>query len=239
MSRRGTGDITLFCEDAPNGPSAKLFSKILDNHFPEFHNRIRVKGVGSKTTIDGILREARQKGDLCFAIRDRDFLPSHLLKERNANPFKNHQAWSLERHCIESYSLDDDALADKYRELRDQEAEKRKWVDLARAVKEAGLNSIRNRRVKAPLDKESVTDEETARRSLHAFFADLGSLVDCDAEMTRLKAEFDQHPLWKRVDGKALLKSLRGQGFVVPSMPEPASLIAELRLLISQMPNDW
>ncbi len=239
MSRRGTRDITLFCEDVPSGLSKQILQRVFDNQFPEFDNRIKVKGVGSKTIIDGTLAEARKKGELCFAIRDRDFLPDNLVEERNANPFKNEQACSLQRHCIESYLLDDDALTQSQQALRDQEAALRKWVDLARAVKETGVYKLRNRKVKLPLDRGSVTDEGTARHWLHEFFAKLGSLVECDTELEQIKVDIERHPLWKRVDGKALLKSLRGQGFVVPSMPEPASLIAELRLLISQMPNDW
>jgi hypothetical protein len=213
--------------------------RVFDNQFPEFNNRIKVKGIGSKTKIDGTLAEARRKGELCFAIRDRDFLPDNLVEERNAYPFKNEQACSLQRHCIESYLLDDEALTQSQQALRDQEAESRKWVDLARAVKETGVYKIRNRKVEPPLDTESVTDEETARHWLHEFFAKLGSLVECDTELAQIKVDFERHPLWKRVDGKELLKRLHKAGFRDPPAPEPASLIAELRLLISQMPNDW
>ncbi len=236
MSRRGTRDITLFCEDVPSGLSKQILQRVFDNQFSEFNNRIKVEGVGSKTIIDGTLAEARKKGELCFAIRDRDFLSEELVSERSANPFGNAKARSLQRHCMESYLLDDAALTDNQRALRDQEAASRKWLDIARAVKETGVYKIRNRKVEPPLDTEGVTDENSALCSLRAFFENLGSLVDCSTELTQVKVDFERHPLWTRVDGKALLKSLRGQGFVVPSMPEPAS---QLRLLISQMPNDW
>lgn len=143
------------------------------------------------------------------AIRDRDFVQASLLDKDKPH------VHSLRRHCLESYLLEPDVL-EKALGVTNVErkllalAEDRFWPDVARAALDAIGYELRRDRLELgdelPGDKATVTT--IVQSKLDSFRSDLVSKpIDIQALVDAFAVDMPSDPIWKRVNGKDLLKT--------------------------------
>jgi hypothetical protein len=194
------------------------------------------------------------RSSLVYAVRDRDFLPTELLgKDVPAG------VYSLERHCLESYLLEP-AVVEAAFGLRDVEArlfalaERRFWPDVGQAVLDALGYELRKDRphieADAPADKTEMT--RTLKAKLQAFRDELAAKpLDVEGLVERFEHDLRSAPVWMRVHGKELLKSLATSlGASVPggdierelfkwcsNREPPAPLVAEVKRILESLPR--
>jgi hypothetical protein len=212
MSQR---DVVLVCEGQPRGRDVRWLNLVVSTlaESYELAGNVRLVPGGSKADLGATVRGMREalRTPRVYAVRDRDFLLAELLgKDEGAG------VYSFERHCLESYLLEPETVesalgvhgvAEKLRTL----AEDRFWSDLARATLDAVGYELRRERLhleeEIPASKPEVT--RIVKAKLVAFLEDLAAnSLDIDALVTSFEHDIVAGPLWTRVNGKELMKSL-------------------------------
>ncbi|EYF02545.1 hypothetical protein [Chondromyces apiculatus] len=227
-------DISLFCEDEPNGPTIRLLAIAVQSLRREVRIATLVEPLpaGGKSDVKVRVRHARvdqkhvRAGQRrAFGIRDRDFLSRKLLDVQRERALltdaKAAEAWPLSRHCIESYLLEPSFLVSvlgqaeaEWNEMLEGLAAERRWLDLGRAV----LNDARWRASNSRWPKLSKLIS-TRGEAVAAISAQCAEMLKDATEALDEKAAFkkfdelDQDftvdgPLATRVDGKELLNAV-------------------------------
>lgn len=221
-------DITLFCEDKPDGRSQRILDAAVGALIVDLPFAAAVRTVGVLSKNDVVVRakfaRAQTRPKLrVLAVRDRDFLTSALVASARGRTFDDDaqrvMAWPLPRHSVESYLLDDDVLGatvtDEPRHVLTtrivEAAAARRWLDIVRGTLEDA--SFRLRRLRAP----SVTTPPESRASALDVVRDRVSRMrddsarELDPELVTgcfdaLAADIDAGgPLEHRVDGRELV----------------------------------
>jgi hypothetical protein len=214
-------DVTLVCDGVPKGPDLRWLSLVMSTLAESYEpaSGVRVVPAGSKADLGAAVRGMRESlrkpesagAPRVFAVRDRDFLRAeHLRKDEAAG------VYSLERHCLESYLLEPatveaalgvSGVAERIQAL----AEARFWADVATAVLDAVGYELRKDRLHldggVPADRAEATRIVDAK--LLAFRKDLAEKpVDVDEMVGSFERDMRSAPLFTRVRGKELLRTL-------------------------------
>lgn len=226
-------EITLVCEGEPRGRDIRWLNLALGQLAASFElaGRVRVVPSGSKADLGATVRGMREalRTRRVHAIRDRDFLRAGLLA-------KDEQAgvYSLQRHCLESYLVEPDLLEVSLGLHRAEEkllaiAERRFWPDVGRAVLDALGYELRKDRPHLDDDmlgtKADVT--QAVKGKLQIFRNELAAKpLDVEALVEQFERDMRADPVWTRVNGKALMKSLAGE--LDPSVLPSGDIEAQL-----------
>lgn len=221
-------DLTLFCEDRDGGRSSVLIEAALQSLVRAdsslgFATSVRPRGGSSKSDVQVWTKFARSQGFRAFGVRDRDFLLRGLCREARASAFhasdKQVKPWPLQRHCIESYLLEEDVVhavlpaldVETIRSLVAACAQDRFWLDVARGAVEDFLWRLRN------ADRESIegrpTDRESALLASRTIAARIRASAGEESADAKLDSQFDaiaedmasDGSLPCRVDGRELI----------------------------------
>lgn len=224
-------EITLFCEDKPDGRSQRILDAALSELRDALPFAAAVRTVGVLSKNDAVLRAkfARtQTGPKLrvLAVRDRDFLTQALVADARGRTFDDNSqrvmAWPLPRHSIESYLVDDDVLfpvvplhtPEVLAKQVEGAATARRWLDVTRGTLED--LSFRLRRIRQPSVSGVPTDRAT---SLEVVLAEAAHMYNQIAEafapdalaryLDALIADMETDgPLRHRVDGRELVYDL-------------------------------
>jgi len=220
-------EILVLCEGVPGGldiqPLDAARDALRSSH--PLAGRIGFNPVGSKTDLKPMIRAYRsaRKGPLVFGIRDRDYLEWDVVKTLRSTAFDPDNTctpWPLRVHEIESTLLDSRFVesatgipAGQVLERLGALAERRRWLDTAKAARESLARELRSERASweaLPWPTDSTGAKRAVRKSL--------ALVEdqCAALAARTESVVDQFaldfssvgPLWERVDGRSLLTEL-------------------------------
>lgn len=256
MSRN---DISLVCEGEPASRDIRWLGLVLGQLAESFEpaSRVRVVPAGSKADLGATVRGMRKALGTrhVYAIRDRDFLPGDLLAKDIPSG-----VYSFERHCLESYLIEPDLLEAALRWSGAHErvlalAEARFWPDVARAVLDASTYELRRDRLHLegglPADKADVTRIATSK--LLAFRTEFAAKpVDIEKLVDTFEGDMRSAPLWTRVNGKALMKSVAVDvgSMLLPSgdieaalfkwcsrNDPPAPFVAEVKRVLEALPT--
>lgn len=252
-------DITLFCEDAPRGLTARLIEAALQDLRKEpglgFAGLVAPNGSSSKNDVQVWTRFARIQDYRAVGLRDRDFLSKDLVADLRSKAFdrdpKNVTVWPLPRRCIESYLLDADVLCPalpgvdptELRALVDVAAQARRWLDVARGAVEAFLWQWRQ------VQRRSVAGRPADRASAIVAATQIAELAKTEAtrlcDEGRLAAQVDalaedmeaDGPLRHRVDGKELILDVQVALMSAHPTQVPAGdLLSALRRVAHRQP---
>jgi len=208
-------EIRLFCEGEPRGRDVRWFNLVLSHLAETFEPaaHVKVMPAGSKADLSATVRGARRafNTSLVYAIRDSDFLRTELLaKDLNSG------VYSLQRHCLESYLVEPRVLEGALRSTGMEDklhtlAERRFWQDIGRAVLDAHGYEMRKSRLhlgdSLPLTKAQVT--EIVRSKIAGFHGDVANMpFNVEAHVEMFEHDMRSGPLWTRVNGKELMRSL-------------------------------
>ena len=206
-------DIRLVCEGVTPGRDQRWFNLVLGALAETFEPAARGRPVpaGSKANLLATVRGMQEalSSTQVVAIRDRDFLQASLLDKDKPH------VHSLRRHCLESYLLEPEVLEKALGVTNVEQkllllAEDRFWPDVARAVLDAIGYELRQDRLRLgdelPVDKATVAT--IVQSKLDSFRSDLASKpIDILALVDAFAVDMRSDPLWKRVNGKDLLKT--------------------------------
>jgi hypothetical protein len=251
-------EITLVCEGEPRGRDVRWLNLVLGDLAMSLDRagRVRVVPAGSKADLRATVRGMREalRTARVYAVRDRDFLSADLVGKDEAGG-----VYSLSRHCIESYMAEPTLLAtalasDGMEERILALAERRFWTDIGRAVLDAVGYEMRKDRPhlgeKLPVDKADVI--RTVTEKLDGFRRDLATKpLAVEVLVESFEQDMRSAPLWMRVNGKELLRSL-AQGLDAAALPggdieatlfawcskngSPEPLVLELKQILDRLP---
>ena len=250
--------ITLVCEGQTRGPDLRWLGLALEKlaESVELARDVDLVPAGSKANLSAMVRGMRKSLGTrrVYAVRDRDFLLADLLGKDEPDG-----VYSLMRHCIESYMAEPAVLEAVFGSNGMEArlvalAERRFWPDLCRAVLDALGYELRQRRLHleddVPASKADVI--QIAKLKLDVFRDELAAKpLPVDALVESFERDMRSAPVWMRVNGKGLLRSLAGE-LDAATLPggdiearlfawcarngPPAPLVLEMRQLLERLP---
>ncbi|MDI1429590.1 hypothetical protein [Polyangium sorediatum] len=226
-------EIDLLCEGVPEGLDVRFLemARFAVQKTLPFAARVGIFDAGSKLDLVPSVRARRTlfKKGYVFAVSDRDFLIRPLLEDRRAKALdlaiegeglKRLTAYPLRRHCIESYLIEpafiEHALGiSGVSDVLAQMAERRRWIDIVRAVLEDVAYKARQARPRLG-DALPTCEGEAVRivaEKIHAYRDAIQRQTQQEepSSLVRMFADDfdDDGSLYTRVDGKELLGELR------------------------------